>query len=61
MVKLKQLLHRFWYGPDPPKVNDYVDLETPKHDLLKPNGVEYRMPGLFKPPKVKFKFKQTRK
>jgi len=60
LTRLKQLCHRFIYGPDPPKVSDYEDLDTPEHDLLKPNGVEYRLPVLLKPPKVKFKYKQPK-
>ena len=60
LTKFKQICHRLWYGADPPKVIDYEDLATPEHDLLKPNGVEYRLPSLLKPPKVKFKYKQQK-
>ena len=58
--KIKQLLHRLWFGPTPPRVNFYEDIESVESDLLKPNGVEYRFPSLLKPPKVKFKMKQPR-
>lgn len=60
LTKLRQFFHRLIYGPDPPKVSDYEDLDSPEHDLLKPNGVEYRFPVILKPPKVKFKYKQPK-
>lgn len=59
--KFKKLCHRFWHGPDIPKVSTYEDMDIPEHDLLKANGVEYRFPSLLKPPKVKFRIKPARK
>ena len=56
--KFKALLHRVWFGPDPPVVNRYEDLDSIESELLEPNGVQYKFPTLLKPPKVRFKFKQ---
>lgn len=59
--KIKLLCKRFWFGPDPPIITRYEDIDSVESDLLKPNGVEYRFPELFKPPKVKFRIKPARK
>ncbi len=61
IMKIKDMLKRFWYGKPKPKVVEDIIIESVDHPLLKPNKEEYRFPDLYKPPKVVFKVRKSRK
>ena len=60
IMKLIDILKRFYYGKPKPKVVEDTIIESVEHPLLKVNDVEYRFPELYKPPKVTFKIRKTR-
>lgn len=60
-MKFIDILKRLYYGKPKPNVAEYTIIESVEHPLLKSNNVEYRFPDLYKPPKVAFKVRKSRK
>ena len=59
-MKFIDIFKRFWYGKPKPKVVEDTIIESVEHPLLKSNKIEYRFPGLYKPPKVVFKIRKRK-
>lgn len=60
-MKLIDILKRLYYGKPKSKVVEDTIIESVEHPLLKPNKDEYRFPELYKPPKVTFKVRKSKK